>query len=430
MNPADTLLTSLGGIGTNKLRSALTMLGIIIGVAAVIATLALGNGARAAVDANFRFLGSDQIQIDTELKMEKGQMMPAGKSLTYQDGLGIPDAVSLVDRAEMSMRGSGKVRRGRITLDMPFAGTDADALISLIARGQVQPAGWKEGQKLTPDSFIGRGRFYTRSEVTAQADVCVLGYQTAADLFEGDDPIGETVWINRKPCEVIGVIAELETVDPSQRLTARPNDAFYLPISTAIVNLFDKPPWVTILAHVTNEAQMEQAKAQVAGYLRQRHEIAPDADGKYDDDFRMATKQDVLGAQQDAARTFSLLLTALATVSLIVGGIGIMNVMLVSVTERTHEIGIRKAVGARARDIVAQFLLEAVLLSAVGGFLGIATGVLAIPVAASLNKGVALLDPASIPLSFCVALATGLAFGSYPAARAARLHPIDALRYE
>jgi putative ABC transport system permease protein len=144
----------------------------------------------------------------------------------------------------------------------------------------------------------------------------------------------------------------------------------------------------------------------------------------------MTTKQDVLGAQQESAATFSLLLTALATVSLIVGGIGIMNVMLVSVTERTREIGVRMAVGARGRDVVMQFLLEAMLLSAGGGLLGIAAGVLTVPLAASLNQGVALLDPGSVPLAFGVSLATGLVFGLYPALRASRLDPIEALRYE
>jgi len=430
MTLLDTLSTSARGITANKLRAALTALGIIIGVASVIATLALGNGARAAVEANFRFLGSDQIQIDTELKMEKGQLIPVNKSLTYEDGLDITDAAPLIDRVEMSVRGAGKVRHGSVTLDMSFQGTDADALITLIARGQVQPVGWKEGQRLTPEAFIGRGRFYTHSEVAAQADVCVLGYQTAEDLFQGDDPIGATVWINRKPCEVIGVIAELEMTDPGQRFSARPNDGFYLPISMAVAELYDQPPLVTILAHVNDQSRVEDAKKQIADYLRARHDISQQVDGKYDDDFRMTTKQDVLGVQQDAARTFSLLLTALAVVSLIVGGIGIMNVMLVSVTERTREIGIRMAVGAKRRDVVAQFLLEAILLSAAGGGLGIAVGVLAIPVAASLNKGVALLDPMSVPLSFVVALATGLVFGLYPAVRAARLNPIDALRYE
>ena len=430
MSLLNTIITALHGVTGNKLRTALTTLGIIIGVASVIATLALGNGARAAVDANFRFLGSDQIQVDTELTMDKGQMKVAGKTLSYEDGLGLPEAAPLVDRAEMTVRGSAKIRRGRVTLDMSFSGTDADALLALIASGRVQPVGWPDGKKLTTEAFIGRGRFYTHAEVAAQADVCVLGYQTAEDLFEGDDSLGETVWINRKPCEVIGVIAELEAVEVQQRATSRVNDGFYLPISVATRNLFDKEPWVSITAHVTDEARIDEAKKQIADYLRQRHAIEQTADGKYQDDFRMTTKQDVLGAQQEAARTFSLLLTALAAVSLIVGGIGIMNVMLVSVTERTREIGVRMAVGARRRDVVTQFLLEAVLLGAVGGFLGIAVGVLAIPLAAALNKGMAVLDPRSIPLSLGVALATGLVFGLYPAMHASQLDPIEALRYE
>ena len=223
MSLINTMITALRGVTGNKLRTALTTLGVIIGVASVIATLALGSGARAAVDANFRFLGSDQIQVDTELMMDKGQMKVAGKTLTYEDGLGLLDAAPLIDRAEMTVRGSGKVRRGRVTLDMSFAGTDADAPLTLIASGQVQPVGWPDGKKLTPEAFIGQGRFYTYAEVAAQADVCVLGYETAEDLFEGDDPIGETVWINRKPCKVIGVIAELEAVDVQQRATACQN---------------------------------------------------------------------------------------------------------------------------------------------------------------------------------------------------------------
>lgn len=430
MKLADTLLTSLRGIGANKLRAALTALGIIIGVASVIATLALGNGARAAVDANFRFLGSDQIQIDSDLQLKNGQMQVVGKTLTYEDGLGLPGAAPLVDRAEMTVRGSAKLRHGRESKDLGFQGTDADALLGVAAQGQVQPVDWPDGKTLTPQALVGQGRFYSNAEVVDGDPVCVLGYQTALDLFEGDNPIGESIWVNRKPCEVIGVITELEAVNVEDRINTRPNDAIYLPISFAIQNLFDKEPWVTVIAHVTDESQMETAKAQIAVYLRQRHGITQGPDGKYADDFHMTTKQDVLGAQQQSAATFSLLLTALATVSLVVGGIGIMNVMLVSVTERTREIGIRMAVGARGRDVIAQFLLEAVLLSAAGGLLGIAVGVLTIPVAASLNHGVALLDPTSVPLSFGVALATGLLFGLYPALRASRLNPIDALRYE
>jgi putative ABC transport system permease protein len=185
-----------------------------------------------------------------------------------------------------------------------------------------------------------------------------------------------------------------------------------------------------ILAHVSDESRMEEAKGQIAAYLRERHAIEVGENGEYEDDFTMTTKSDILGAQQSAVQTFALLLAAMASISLVVGGIGIMNVMLVSVTERTREIGVRLAVGARGGDIVAQFLLEAVLLSAGGGLLGVALGILSIPLASRFAQGLALLTPASIPLSFSVALLTGLIFGLYPAARAARLDPIEALRYE
>jgi putative ABC transport system permease protein len=432
MTLINTIRTALHGLTGNKLRAALTALGVIIGVASVIATLALGNGARAAVASSFRFLGSDEISINAELRMEEneGGTTLAGAKLSYEDGLLMPDAVDLIDRVEMSVTGSGKIRRGRIVIDMAMTGTTADALTSLASANLVQPIDWPEDQPLTPEAFIGEGRFFTPAEVEDKADVCVLGHDTAEDLFEGDNPIGETIWVNRTPCEVIGVGAELETTDPNERLRSRPNEALYMPISTAIDNLFDEEPSVSITAHVRDESRMDEAKAQIAGYLRERHNLQPDEEGKYDDDFFMTTQDDILGAQQEAARTFSLLLTALAVVSLIVGGIGIMNVMLVSVSERTREIGVRLAVGARRGDVVRQFLFEAVLLSAASGVLGIAVGVLTIPVAASINQGIALLDPMSIPIAFVVALLTGVVFGLYPALRASWLDPIEALRYE
>jgi ABC-type antimicrobial peptide transport system permease subunit len=430
MSLLNTLLTALRGISSNLLRTALTTLGIIIGVASVIATLALGNGARASVEANFRFLGSDQIQIDQDLQMDKGQMKAAGKQLTYEDGVGIPDVAPLVDRVEMKVSGDAKLRHGRETVDLNFQGTDAGAILSVIAEGQVQPVGWTANKPLTPDAFVGQGRFFTDAEVLGGDSVCVLGYQTALDLFQGDDPVGQTMWVNRKPCQVIGVLTELEAVSVQDRINTRPNEGIFLPISFAIQNLFDEEPWVEVIAHVKDESKMEEAKAQIATYLRQRHDITQDAEGNYADDFHMTTKQDVLGAQLQSAATFSILLTALAIVSLVVGGIGIMNVMLVSVSERTREIGVRMAVGARGRDVIAQFLLEAILLSAGGGVLGIAIGVLTIPIAASLNQGAALLDPRSIPLAFGVSLGTGLVFGLYPALRASNLDPIEALRYE
>src|SRR5689334_5212817 len=276
MSMLNTLLTALRGISSNLLRTALTTLGIIIGVASVIATLALGNGARASVEANFRFLGSDQIQIDQDLQMKDGKMEASGKQLTYEDGLGIPEAAALVDRVEMKVSGSAKLRRGRETIDFNFQGTDADALLSVIAEGQVQPVGWLSAKPLTPEAFIGQGRFFTNAEVLAGDSACVLGYQTALDLFQGDDPIGQTMWVNRKPCQVIGVATELEAVSVQDRINTRPNEALFLPISFAMQKLFKEEPWVTVIAHVKDESKMEEAKSQIAAYLRQRHGITPD----------------------------------------------------------------------------------------------------------------------------------------------------------
>lgn len=430
MSFTDLLRTALRSVAANKLRASLTMLGVVIGVTSVIAMLALGNGARAAVDATFQFLGANQIQIGQRFSMQEGEFKPTGKKLTYTEGLEMPDAASLIERVDMSVGKSVKARHGRNTVDISVNGNTADALASLASDGEIQPAGWMAGAALSSEAFISEGRFFSPDEVLAGAPVCVLGYQTSLDLFNGDDPVGETIWVERTRCTVIGVIAELESIKLENRYQSDPNEALIMPISTVIQTLYDEEPSIYMVAHVTDVNRIDEAKEQINSYLREKHAIEQDAESKYLDDFDMTTRKDILGQQQEAAQTFSLLLAAMASVSLIVGGIGIMNVMLVSVTERTREIGVRLAVGAKGRDIVSQFLLEAVLISASGGLAGIVLGVLAIPLAAALNKGVALLLPGSIPLAFGVALITGILFGLYPALRASRLDPIEALRYE
>lgn len=430
MTIANSIKTAWNGIAGNTLRAVLTTLGIVIGVASVISMLALGNGARAEVEANFKNLGSDIIQISVKEQIDQGEMVPIGEMLSYEDGLHMPANVPLVEKVDMSIRGAAKIRREHNVLDMIVIASTANGLQNLAAAQQTQPIDWPDGVRLTPDSFLANGRFFTTNEVLAHANVCVLGHKTALDLFEGDNPIDQVVWINRQKCIVIGVMAKLEVANPTLRNQIRPNEAFYLPISTGIDNFFDDEPSVHISAKVTNESQIGTARQQIIDYLRQRHNVLQDEAGLYEDDFELVTRQDLLGAQQSAARTFSSLLAAMAVVSLVVGGIGIMNVMLVSVTERTREIGVRMAVGAKQTAIVWQFLLESMLISAFGGVLGISVGVLSVPLAANFNQGVALLDPQSIPLAFGVALFTGLVFGLYPAVRASRLDPIEALRYE
>jgi putative ABC transport system permease protein len=430
MTALNLLRSALRGVMANKLRAALTTLGIVIGVASVIATLALGNGARAAVEATFRSLGANEIQIFEKKSFDNGEFASVGKKLTYEDGLNMRAEIDAIDRVDMLVNGNGRVRFGRNTLDMTFTGITADALRSVLASGEVQPKNWPEDEPLTAEGFLSEGRFFTQSEVLESADVCVLGYNTALDLFEGDSALDETVWINRRRCVVIGVMADLESTDAQERYQRDDNDAIYLPISTAITNLIEEEQSVSIRVYVKDADRIAETKAEIADFLRTRHAVEKDEEGSYQDDFEMTTRSDILGAQEEAARTFSLLLAAMATVSLAVGGIGIMNVMLVSVTERTREIGIRLAVGAQQGDIIGQFLLEAMVISAGGGLLGIVVGIFTIPVAAQLNQGMALLAPDSIPLAFAVALLTGMVFGIYPALRASRLSPIEALRYE
>lgn len=430
MSILDLLRTSLRGAFANKLRALLTMLGVVIGVASVIAMLALGNGARAAVDATFKFLGANQIQLGQHFGMEDGKFAAAGEKLTYEDGLNMPEAAPLIEKVEMSVSKSLKSRHGRNTIDITATGNTAEALEGLLSSGDVQPVGWEKGKALSVEDFIGEGRFFSADEVLEGLPVCVLGYQTALDLFSGDAAVGQTIWLDRKRCSVIGVMAELESTTLEERYRADPNEALMMPISTMIDTLYDEPPSIYMVAHASDADKIDEAKDQITAYLRERHKIEPDAEGNYTDDFDMTTRKDILGQQQEAAQTFSLLLAAMATVSLVVGGIGIMNVMLVSVTERTREIGVRLAVGARPWDIVSQFLLEAVTISVSGGLAGIVLGILSIPLAAALNKGVALLLPESLPLALGVALLTGIIFGLYPALRAAQLDPLEALRYE
>src|SRR5258708_2359745 len=207
----DLLRTALRSISANKLRATLTMLGVVIGVASVIAMLALGNGARASVDATFASLGADQIQIGQHFAMQNGTFQGTGKKLTYTEGLDMLSSIPLIERVEMSVSKTIKARFGKNTIEINVNGTTADALAGIIASGEVQPVGWKSGASISTEDLLSDGRFFSADEVYAGAPVCVLGHQTALDLFSGDNPIGQMIWVDRKRCTVIGVVTELES---------------------------------------------------------------------------------------------------------------------------------------------------------------------------------------------------------------------------
>lgn len=384
MTLANTLRAALRGLTGNLLRAALTALGVIIGVASVIATLALGNGARVAVAANFRGLGSDQIRVETQpgLDEHRGLARPAGRPLTYGDGLLMAPALDLVDRVEMEVAAAARARFGGTALDTGVTGVTGTYLHDLARKGATRPAAAPQEGRPTAERYIAAGRFFSPAEVLGAAPVCVLGRRTALGLFGSEEPVGQSIWVGRHQCEVIGVLAPLASADPGRD----PNRALLMPISAVVERLFDRPPPIAITAYVTDEARIQGAKAQIADFLRERQSLAPDASGRLEDSFGLLTQDDVLGAQREAARTFSLLLTALAAVALAVGGIGIMNVMLVSVSERTREIGVRLAVGAQRGDIVRQFLFESVLLSVASGAAGVVLGVLSVPVARAARR--------------------------------------------
>jgi ABC-type antimicrobial peptide transport system permease subunit len=271
--------------------------------------------------------------------------------------------------------------------------------------------------------YVARGEFIIEYDVEDKTRVAVIGTTIAQQLFPDEDPIGQELRINSLRFEVIGLIKELDRPDPR----VDPNNQVILPIATAVSDLFGKDRSVSVRVRVRDENQIAAATEAIKNYFRQAHNTPEDTQ----EDVQVTSMSQITQAQSESAQTFALLLIGMAIVSLIVGGIGIMNVMTVSVTERTREIGVRLAIGARQWDIVQQFLIEAVALSLSGGLLGVAVGILVIPLLTYYRSDLAaVLTWQSILQAFGVALIVGVVFGIYPAIRASRLDPIEALRYE
>ena len=401
---------ALRALRVNKLRSILTMLGIIIGVGAVITMIAIGSGAQAQVEEQIKALGTNLIIVTPGSITAGGVRMGSGTraSLTEDDAYAMQRELSDVQAAAPALRGTGQV---------VFGGNNWSTVFYGITPEYFEVRNW----------VIASGKGFDAPDMTGAGKVVLLGDTVARSLFGESDPLGQIVRVRKVPMQVIGVLER-----KGQNLSGNDQDDIILmPITTArnrvIGGTQAKLRSVgSISVKIRDGADMAHAEAEMRTLMRQRHRIQPGQD----DDFTLRNLSEILGAREESTRIMTLLLAAVASVSLLVGGIGIMNIMLVSVTERTREIGLRMAVGARGRDILSQFLVEAVTLALVGGLCGIVLGVggsYAIAHFAGWRTG---LNLNAIVLAVGFAAAVGIFFGFYPARKASRLLPIEALRYE
>jgi putative ABC transport system permease protein len=394
---------ALEALRVNKLRTTLTMLGIIIGVAAVIAMVSVGAGAQQRIAQQIRSMGANYIVVYPGSSTSGGIRWGLGsqQTLTEEDARAIALEVPAVE----------------VSAQTVFGNLNWSTQIQGVTPDYVDAREWS----------LASGRMFSFQDVEGSAKVAVLGETVWQNLFAGTDPIGQTIRIKKVPFTVVGVLEPKGQSAWGQDQ----DDLILIPLSTAKKKVLgtirsNSRAIGAISVRVREAGLMYEAEEQIRALMRQRHRLQPDQD----DDFQVRLLIEMFAAQEESARVMTTLLAAIASVSLLVGGIGIMNIMLVSVTERTREIGLRMAVGARGRDILAQFLVEAVTLSAVGGLLGVGLGVLTSAIIASWAEWSTDVSVESVSLAFAFAGVVGIFFGFYPAQKAARLDPIDALRYE
>ena len=411
MNFLAVLRVALRALRINKMRSALTMLGIVIGVAAVIVMVAIGTGAKARVEDHVRSLGANLILVFSASATFTGARSGAGslQTISEDDAYAIGRELDEIESAAPALRGSGQVVSGNANWSTVFYGVTLEHF-------DVRP--WT----------VADGRQFEPNEIYGAAKVALIGQTVADNLFGDGNPVDQVIRIRKVPLTVVGV---LERRGPSLSGSDQ-DDVILMPISTARKRVLGATSFAksrsvgSISIRVRDGVDVKLAEEKIRELLRQRHRLQPGQD----DDFSVRNMSEVLQTQEESSRVMAMLLAAVASVSLVVGGIGIMNIMLVSVTERTREIGLRMAVGARGRDILMQFLVEAVVLSLIGGFAGIALGVGGSLLVGHLAGWRIELSLASVALAVGFAAAIGVFFGFYPARKAAGLLPIEALRYE
>jgi putative ABC transport system permease protein len=410
VNVLQSALIALRALRVNKLRSALTMLGIIIGVASVIAMVGIGAGAQARVAEQIGSLGSNLIIIKPGSINASGVRLGQGTQLTVSedDATAIARDVPAVQVTAPWVRGTAQIVYGNLNWSTAIQGVTADYF---------ETRDWPlvAGRPIAPDDVDGAAR------------VALVGHTTAINLFAGTDPLGQIIRIQKVPFTVIGL---LDRKGQSSHGTDQ-DDVVLVPLSTAkkrVLGVSQANPRAVdyIYVKIRSKEQMSEAARQIRSLVRQRHRLQP----QQEDNFSLRNLADVLQTQEQSSQVLTYLLAAVASVSLLVGGIGIMNIMLVSVTERTREIGLRMAVGARRRDILMQFLVEAITLALIGGGVGIACGLAGSRAVSYFAEWRTLVAPQAIVVAFGFAAGVGIFFGFYPARKAARLDPIEALRYE
>jgi putative ABC transport system permease protein len=389
----------------NKMRSLLTMLGIIIGVGAVIAMIAVGRGAQVSVEAQISSLGQNVLLVFPGTTTRGGVMAGAGTgtTLTEEDAQAVKEQCPAVALMSPQLRQGGQVVYRNVNWATSVQG------------GSVDYFGIRDWR-------LESGDFFAEQDVRAATKVCVLGQTITKQLFELADPVGETIRIRNIPFKVVG------TLKPKGQnvMGQDQDDIIVVPYTTLQKRLLGHTHAWGFMVSAVSKGQILFAQQQMTDLLRMRHRLGP----MDDNDFTIRTQTEIAEASTATTRIMTILLGSIASVSLIVGGIGIMNIMLVSVTERTREIGIRMSIGARRRDILLQFLMEAMVLSLLGGMIGIFLGVGGSSLVSRLAGWPTFVSPGSILLAFAFSMAVGIFFGYYPARKASTLNPIDALRYE
>ncbi len=405
MNWLMTLRIALRALGRNKLRAVLTMLGIIIGVGAVIAMVAIGEGAKATIRSQIASLGTNVLVVLPGTLNQGGVRGGSGGVNTLVDG----DAKAMMSEIPSVTFASPVMRRPE---QIVAGNLNWGTLTSGVAPEFQQIRDWQ----------VAEGRFIHEGDVGSAAKVAVIGETVVTNLFGNDDPIDAVIRIRNIPFRVVGVLAPKgQTSQGTDQ-----DDTVMIPYTTMQKRLLRITFVQSIVVKAVSAERVAEAQEQMTALLRQRHRIGPDREV----DFMIRNLSDIAEAASNTAQVMAILLGSVASISLLVGGIGIMNIMLVSVTERTHEIGIRMAVGARGRDIMLQFLVEAVVMAATGGGIGILLGIGTSEVLKLWANWPTLVSPSIVAVAFLFSGAVGVFFGFYPAKKASTLDPIDALRYE